>query len=325
MSAALVSTRDGIGGYWDLGAAVDPGALGTTDGDILYLRMPIRSRQLDYALCSTLRADRLGTGSATVGAVTATRRGKLVLRNLFQVERPDNAFLIEQLRHLRSYADLRAERVAEVHAQINDILSFFAAIALLDQQRRIRSLELLAASTRLCIFVEMQVKHLCRAKRPIDFAPEVQPMVQTPDHSTFPSGHATEAFAAATVLHRLMTGEGPRAGVAARAQPFRLAHRIAVNRTVAGVHFPVDSAAGALMGCLIGEHVFALATGAAPSGDVDFAAAGFGAADDFTLDWLEAAFATTGGADLPMATGKKGWRNDVIGTFYHLARKEFEG
>lgn len=70
-------------------------------------------------------------------------------------------------------------------------------------------------------------------------------MIQIPDHSTYPSGHAMEAFAIATVLHCLSTGNGPRHGVKEQALPFRLAHRIAVNRTVAGVHFPVDSLAGA--------------------------------------------------------------------------------
>ena len=50
-----------------------------------------------------------------------------------------------------------------------------------------------------------------------------------------------------------------------RSQDFTLANqltrqaaRIAINRTVAGVHFPVDSIAGAMLGLLIGQYVVAL-------------------------------------------------------------------
>ena len=53
--------------------------------------------------------------------------------------------------------------------------------------------------------------------------------------------------------------ESPEQGIAAGRQVFQLAHRIAVNRTVAGVHYPVDSMAGAVLGCGIGEAVVALA------------------------------------------------------------------
>ena len=39
-----------------------------------------------------------------------------------------------------------------------------------------------------------------------------------------------------------------------RTQLIRLASRVAVNRTVAGVHFPVDSAAGCFLGLTLGEY-----------------------------------------------------------------------
>ncbi|MEM9640254.1 MAG: hypothetical protein AAGA19_02035, partial [Pseudomonadota bacterium] len=47
-----------------------------------------------------------------------------------------------------------------------------------------------------------------------------------------------------------------------RAQFFRLAARIAINRTVSGVHFPVDSAAGACLGITLGDYLVARASGA---------------------------------------------------------------
>src|SRR3546814_18772370 len=44
-------------------------------------------------------------------------------------------------------------------------------------------------------------------------------------------------------------------------QLMRLAARIAINRTVAGLHFPVDSAAGALLGLTLGRYLAARCAG----------------------------------------------------------------
>ena len=44
-------------------------------------------------------------------------------------------------------------------------------------------------------------------------------------------------------------------------QLLRLANRVAVNRTVAGVHFPIDSAAGAVLGLTLGQYFVARAVG----------------------------------------------------------------
>lgn len=134
------------------------------------------------------------------------------------LQRPTLAQLERQLKWLRTDADLREDRLSEVILQQNDILSYFGSIALLDGQRRLRTLEILEAAVRLAIHVELKVKHLCRVPRPVDFSHEVHPILQTPDHSAFPSGHVTEAFLTATLMHRLMTGKGPKDGVSGSAQ-----------------------------------------------------------------------------------------------------------
>ncbi|MEM6662045.1 MAG: phosphatase PAP2 family protein [Pseudomonadota bacterium] len=179
------------------------------------------------------------------------------------IVRPDNKVFHEQMAWVRSYADLRIDRIPEILEQTGDIFSFFGALAHLSDGRRARSLEVMEIIHGVVVTLEMQVKHYCRAARPIDRSMRVQPVIQTPEHSSFPSGHATEAYALATVMSAL---SGPdlekERGISDyNSQFFRLAHRIATNRVIAGVHYPVDSAAGAVLGCMLGEAIIALATG----------------------------------------------------------------
>jgi hypothetical protein len=104
-------------------------------------------------------------------------------------------------------------------------------------------------------------------------------MIQTPGHGAYPSGHATEAFA---VAHLLSMIAPPQTGVPMQcAQLMRQASRVAVNRTVAGVHFPVDSAAGQFLGLALGEYFVASCKGNASIKGHEFLGDQFGATSDF--------------------------------------------
>jgi hypothetical protein len=84
-------------------------------------------------------------------------------------------------------------------------------------------------------------------------------MIEVPGHGTLPSGHGAEAFAVARVFWGLLkaTGTKPYADPGVGVQLMRLASRMAVNRTVAGVHFPVDTIAGALLGLTLADYFLA--------------------------------------------------------------------
>jgi membrane-associated phospholipid phosphatase len=201
---------------------------------------------------------------------------------------------------VRAYSDLRTDRMNEILVQTGDLFSFYGALGYLSANRHRKTLAALYACQRVAVHVEMPIKHFCRSPRPIDYATHIQPMIQTPDHSSFPSGHAIEVFAASTVFARLLTGMGPKEALSAppdsdrgrmAGMAFRLAHRIASNRSVAGVHFPIDSAAGAVIGCMLGDALYRVATGATdwpamkdiafapvPDSDPPF---------DLTLRWLK--------------------------------------
>ena len=103
--------------------------------------------------------------------------------------------------------------------------------------------------------------------RPVDYSSQIMPMIQTPGHSSFPAGHAVETFMFATVLAELAAGREQAA------LPDRVARcainscgwprEYRVNRVVAGVHFPVDMAAGMVLGLQLGRYFVALAKGSA--------------------------------------------------------------
>jgi membrane-associated phospholipid phosphatase len=76
--------------------------------------------------------------------------------------------------------------------------------------------------------------------RPPVSNPDPEPLLETPSTFSFPSGHATVAFACATVLALAV----PRL----RWPLFALAAAIAWSRVYVGVHYPGDVLAGAVLG-----------------------------------------------------------------------------
>jgi hypothetical protein len=171
---------------------------------------------------------------------------------------------------VRAYADLRQERMAEILAQSGDIPSFFGAIDFLSDERSKWTLELMALTIRFAGAVHHRVKHALNCLRPMLLSPRLQPMIQTLRHGTLPSGHATEAFAVATVMTHLLAeadGDGTRfrdrsaEAASNMTQHYRLAARIAINRTVSGLHYPIDSAAGAVLGTTLGDYLVARCAG----------------------------------------------------------------
>ena len=87
--------------------------------------------------------------------------------------------------------------------------------------------------------------------RPPLHDPDPEPLVQLPVTHSFPSGHATVAFACATVLALAV----PRL----RVPLFVLAVLIAFSRVYVGVHYPFDVLAGALLGVVLARALRMLA------------------------------------------------------------------
>jgi hypothetical protein len=193
--------------------------------------------------------------AATLGFVDVDRKP---LKNLAlaRLVRPTEKIFKQQLDLVANYSELREDRGAEILAQVNGGGAFWNAIAGITSHRHKYTLELLDLGLSLATHVEMRFKHAFACQRPEDLSPQIQPMIPTPGHSTWPSGHATEAYVICGLFKALLPH-----GAKYHEQLERLAARIAVNRTVAGVHFPVDSAVGRLLGTALADFMIARCTG----------------------------------------------------------------
>jgi undecaprenyl-diphosphatase len=119
---------------------------------------------------------------------------------------------------------------------------FFVAALVRDIRNRVPPVT--AVSVAIAVVVgdalATLIKHMVDRNRP----PAEEAAVALPGSPSFPSGHATTAFAAAAVIGVLC----PRLRVPA----FALAALIGFSRFYLGVHFTIDVLVGALLGTLVG-------------------------------------------------------------------------
>ncbi len=280
VSDALIRHRDGIVGAWTTVAASTYGELpleGTGAAAFENLRRwePwVRANIFDFEMQSGLRFA-MAAGQANLAHVNAAG----VSTTMIAMLRPPQADLYGQLDLVAGYADLREDRASEILSQMIPQVAFWCSVVNLQPGRTKWTFELLDAALRLANFVEMRFKHALAVRRPNELSTQIQPMIQTPGHGALPSGHATEAHIVAYVLSVLVPPT--TTGVALREQLMRQAARIAVNRTVAGVHYPVDSAAGQLLGMMLGQYFVRRCVGAAMIMGRLFNGPGYGSTHDF--------------------------------------------
>jgi len=186
------------------------------------------------------------------------------------VVRPPREVFEAQLKKVLDWAELREERMAEIIAQIEDQAPFWGSLLPIQTDRLRHTRELIDAVVQFTIFAEMRFKHEFACWRPCDLSIQVQPVLTTPGHGTFPSGHCTQSYAILETLRALLNASKPSNTNKASARYFnvqgrRLAARIATNRVIAGVHFPVDNLVGRFLGTALGQY-FAYVAGGSDTG-----------------------------------------------------------
>ena len=200
-----------------------------------------------FDLLSGLKFESLpGTNSAKLMAGPGAQ-------TLIAMHRPDELFFKKQFALVRSYAEIRSDRAAEIIAQMRPQVPFWSAAVHMHPSHTPKTLELVELALGFASVMCMRFKQAMAVARPIDWSAEIQPIIATPSHSAYPSGHATEAYMIAYTLPGLVALPGPtRTHI--QTQLLAQAHRIAENRTVAGVHFPVDSLAGQLLAKALADY-----------------------------------------------------------------------
>jgi hypothetical protein len=240
-------------------------------------------------------------GAASTMAVTLGGRALLTL------SRPGAGHFQHELRRVLSLAALREDRAPEILAQIDGQWAFWGQLLPFRLAQTPTLVELMNLAIQFCVSVELRLKHAFACPRPHELSHAVRPMITTPGHGTYPMGHATQVEAVRVVLMALLTslglpqgapnahGHGP---LAFDVVSDELCKRIAENRVVAGVHFPVDGSAGLLLGRVLGRYLVGALSGRRLMPQAKVPAFPL-QADDRPEDWRRNAAITQ--ADLPLA------------------------
>jgi hypothetical protein len=220
-------------------------------------------RWAPYVRALILQLEAAGLLSWTYDAGAAEARMAWGGATVVTLIRPDAATLAEQARFVRAYVDQRPDRGVEVMSQMGELADFFAHALGLTSYRNPHLYELIALVQTIAGNVAMLPKHMLAVLRPDEVDTRILPMIDIPGHGSYPSAHASQVHAIATVLDTLIV---ETAGTFPDPEGRRLltrmmAHRIAANRTVAGVHYPIDSWAGAMIGRQVGLMILALCRG----------------------------------------------------------------
>jgi hypothetical protein len=156
---------------------------------------------------------------------------------------PDPTRLSGDIDMLKKYQDSpeREKRRPEILEEANSPPPYYEYALFLDDIRRPLTRALFYKAVKWAVPFIMHFKHDWKYPRPSQVDPAISPMIACPNHPAYPSGHSTQAHLIALVVGRISGRDDVRDVLRKKAD------RIAENREYAGLHYPSDSACGAIL------------------------------------------------------------------------------
>jgi acid phosphatase (class A) len=152
---------------------------------------------------------------------------------------PDDGFTRSEVDYIIALKPLRSRYQDDIDAQIKDVVQPFADGLKLNETQLAALRKFWATLLPEVTRVTMHFKAKFDRARPRQYSKEVDPSIAPPGHPAYPSGHSTDAH----TLALLLSGIWPEN----KSQLLSIAHQIAANREIAGVHYRSDTAAGYLL------------------------------------------------------------------------------
>jgi acid phosphatase (class A) len=146
----------------------------------------------------------------------------------------------DQLRKVLGMADEREPRFVEIIDQheAEGAIKYWLGMLMIDASNAPATYALIRVGRRIGEVVVMCLKDRFREPRPSQVCSAIVPMVDPPITPAFPAGHALQS----RLISKLIA-EAKRPFVQP-AMLYLLADRIAENRIIAGLHYPLDNLAG---------------------------------------------------------------------------------
>jgi acid phosphatase (class A) len=145
-----------------------------------------------------------------------------------------------QLRRILELSDERDKRYAEILDQhgAEGAIKYWLRMLEITPGGAPATHQLIRIARRVGEHVVMCLKEQYQQARPSQVCPAIMPLIEVPAHPSFPAGHALQSHLISKCLE---------AAKRTRNQPqmlFHLSRRVALNRIIAGLHYPLDNEAG---------------------------------------------------------------------------------
>ena len=158
--------------------------------------------------------------------------------------------LDNELIELVGLIEYRPGVIDEAIEQADQIDQFFSGIISFNRISHPETAKLAAFAAEVGYHVAMIFKEHYNRPRPSQLCPTLMPPIDPPEHASFPSGHAIQAWLTALLLDLAMI-EALKPDPTDIVDPSKQTHplhdmarRIARNREIMGLHYPSDSEAG---------------------------------------------------------------------------------